>query len=454
MYALNNEQKTAVDAIAALQPRGRLVLSGRAGSGKTYAIARSVSDKKALILAPTHPAKAVLEQELGDSTHKIMTVHSAIGWYKSRDNQLNDVEGYRSAKDALRPAEGLNDEGAGAFFGVDLVIVDESSMVGAFLFGAIEEYAEAFKLPVIYSGDVFQLPPVQDREVIAHQGFDTYTLNSSIRFPAESEIFTLGEDLRQRIEAQAWADAPFVRGGAEVQVITGNQWLAELTRAYQRGESLLAVTSDNESLKRLRGAIRGVEDDELAVGDVVLSKQTDDLFRNGEQLTISSMKKSVRVLHDVPHAVSSLKTLSLSGYNLCFSENDKVAFILDNEYMAEKITRTTKYLFAKDKLTLKQAERILDWLAASNRFELAALATVHKSQGRSVDTVYVDTNTVLKRPHWVAPKNHLRLLYTAITRARKRVVFYEMKGYCERSQTVVQFPQPHSTCEAPALKAA
>ncbi|MBY6006732.1 ATP-binding domain-containing protein, partial [Salipiger bermudensis] len=78
-----------------------------------------------------------------------------------------------------------------------------------------------------------------------------------------------------------------------------------------------------------------------------------------------------------------------------------------------------------------EAARILDWLDEMNEFELSALATVHKSQGRTVDTLYVDTATVLKRPSWLSPRDHKRLLYTALTRARKKVVFYSLTGYAQ-----------------------
>ncbi|MEY8100141.1 C-terminal helicase domain-containing protein, partial [Falsihalocynthiibacter sp. S25ZX9] len=54
-----------------------------------------------------------------------------------------------------------------------------------------------------------------------------------------------------------------------------------------------------------------------------------------------------------------------------------------------------------------------------------------KSQGRYVDTVFIDTSTVFKRPVWLSPEMHKRLLYTAVTRAREQVVFYEMAGCCE-----------------------
>ncbi|MFV1841479.1 MULTISPECIES: ATP-dependent DNA helicase, partial [Phaeobacter] len=425
MNMLNEEQNAVVNAIASMQGGDRLVVSGRAGSGKTYAIANSVSDRKALFLTPTHPARSVLDQELPDKRHKVMTIHSAISWYKGRDNDLEAVEGYRPAKKA-----GRGGESASAFAKADIIIVDEFSMVGSFLFRAVEEYANEFGLPVVYSGDRFQLPPVQDREVITKQGFPTITLNKSMRFSEDSEIFKLGELLRDAIENRPTDDLPCLFGRDAVRVVPGKTWMDGLTSEYSRGGNLLAVTADNDTLRRLRHKVRQVDHDRLCAGDVVMSKQTDDQFRNGERFTIQNVGRDIRILSDVPRCLSRSHELKVNGYALGFDGTNKIAFVLKREKDADKLSKRIHDLYNKGELDRDEAGRVLDWLDGINRFELSTLATVHKSQGRSVDTVYIDTATVLRKPHWLSPITHKRLLYTAITRARKEVVFYQMPTYC------------------------
>jgi primosomal protein N' len=66
MNTLNDEQQTVVNAISKMQHRDRLLVSGRAGSGKTFAIANAVTDREALFLTPTHTARTVLTGELRD----------------------------------------------------------------------------------------------------------------------------------------------------------------------------------------------------------------------------------------------------------------------------------------------------------------------------------------------------------------------------------------------------
>ena len=304
---------------------------------------------------------------------------------------------------------------------------------GSFLFEAIEEYAKEFDLPVVYSGDRFQLPPVRDREVIMDQGFQTITMDCSMRFPKDSEIFRLGEALRERIDGIQNGSVPYLYGGADVQVVSGRNWMTKLTQSYKKGDSLLAVTSDNATLKRLRGSVRGVDHDQLIEGDHVTSKQTDDLFRNGEQFTVAKVEQHLRILEDVPACVCRFNTLQLDGFAITFAEGNREAFILKDDKQVEKHVRRIRSLYSKGKINREAAIRILDWLEQTNSFELSALATVHKSQGRSVDTVYIDTATVLERSAWLSEKDHLRSLYTAITRARKRVVLYAMAGHCAQA---------------------
>ena len=426
MSILNDDQQTVKQAINRMQPGDRLVVSGRAGSGKTYAITHSLADKNALFLTPTHPAQAVLEQELSGRSHKVMTIHKAIGWYQKRDGNLNAVDAHRPAKDAKSRESSLFSE-------VDIIIVDEFSMVGAFLFGAIEEYAHEFNLPVVYSGDHFQLPPVNDREVIMDQGYKTITLNCSIRFPEDSEIFRVGEMLRALIERSPNKDLPCLAGGGAVQEVTGKTWMDKLTYGYNNGANLLAVTSENKTLRRLRNKVRQTQHDQFRPGDVVMSKQTDEVFRNGEELVISEIAPGTQTLEGVPGCVSQTHDLVVQGYTIKFLEPQKVAFVLDNDRGIKTLSNRIRSLYLQGQLNRADAVRILDWIDQINRFELSALTTVHKSQGRSVDTVYIDTSTVLRKPTWLSPKAHKRLLYTAITRARKLVVFYELSGNCQQA---------------------
>ncbi|MCF7699215.1 ATP-dependent DNA helicase [Loktanella sp. M215] len=443
MHTLNEEQQNVKREIQAMRGGDRLVVSGRAGSGKTFAIANSVAERKALFLAPTHQACAVLQQELTAKRHHVATIHRAIGWRQFRDEDANDVDTYKPAKEASRQFADAEGATRAWFPDIDIIVVDEFSMVGSFLFHAVEDYATVFDLPVVYSGDPYQLPPIGDKEVIMDQGFKTITLQESLRFSRNSEIFKLGERLRQTIDTRPNDELPCLYGLADVSVVKVTQWMDDLTAAYKNGDSLLAVASDNATLLHLRGKVRQTDDDRLRAGDIVMSKKTDDLFRNGDELTIQHIAECTHTLNDVPACLSKCGTLELTGFSLAFVERGEVAFILEDPKESKRLARKVRSCLRDRKLNRNQCLRILDWLELPQEFELSALATVHRSQGRSVDTIYIDTDTVAKRPEWLSPVQHKRMLYTAITRARKEVVLYAKQGYCERPKSnVVKLPQP------------
>ncbi len=427
MTHFNSDQLSVMQAIQDMRANDRLLVTGRAGSGKTYAIANSVSGRNALFLTPTHPARVVLDREIPGTRRKVMTIHSAIGWFQVRDDELNPVDRYIPAKEARKRSTVLNPN---LFEAADIIIVDECSMVGSFLFGAIEEYAKEYDLPVVYSGDLCQLPPVGDREVLPDQNFPTIALNQSVRFPADSETFKFGEMLRHMIEHDPDGEIPLFADKGTVRVVAGEEWLTSLADDYAASNNLLAVTSLNKRLKLLREKIRQVGHDRLATGDLVISKQTDELFRNGEQFTVSRIEPETQEV-PMPDDNGGLPNpMTVRGCRVSFLETSREAFILVDEKEADKLAKTIRDLFEVGDLSHKDATKALDWIDQINRFELAALATIHKSQGRTVDTVYIDTRTVAKRPSRLSPVNHKRLLYTAITRARHEVIFYQMKDVC------------------------
>lgn len=339
-FKLNTEQQNLVAAVKSLKKGGRLIGSGRAGSGKTFAISRSVEDRKALFLAPTHPAKAILERELSGTGHRVMTIQGAIGWKKEyAQDGLTPVNTYRPAWKAK------NGRSKSPFGDAEIIIVDESSMVGKFLFNATEDYANEFGLPVVYSGDPLQLPPVNDEEVIHLQGFETIALQESMRFSKDSRIFGLGEELRNSIQHHTNQPFECIFGGGDVEVVSAADWTAGAKTDYAKGASMLAVTSDNRKQRALRAHIRGADDDRLRAGDVVISKQTDELFRNGQISKVLKVEPGQKTLPDVPKCLGLKGELIVNGFYLTFEDCISPAFVFANDDDRGKLRRRVNRLF-------------------------------------------------------------------------------------------------------------
>jgi exodeoxyribonuclease V len=145
---------------AAYEPGGFYLLTGHAGSGKTYLMQRltksMLAKKRRIVLsAPTHKAVAVLARKLAEANIKDVTcrtIHSVLSLTpKPRTDRLV-FERDRNADPVT----------------TDVVVVDECSMVDLELLRHIRRHLpNAF---VLFVGDPAQLPPVGE---VASETFST-----------------------------------------------------------------------------------------------------------------------------------------------------------------------------------------------------------------------------------------------------------------------------------------
>lgn len=139
---------------AAYEPGGYFLLTGHAGSGKTYLMQRLTKSMKAksrriVLSAPTHKAVAVLARKLVGANIKDVpcrTIHSVLSLTpKPRTDRL--------VFERDRDAEPVT---------ADVVVVDECSMVDLELFRHIRRHLpNAF---ILFIGDPAQLPPIGEAE--------------------------------------------------------------------------------------------------------------------------------------------------------------------------------------------------------------------------------------------------------------------------------------------------
>lgn len=143
-------QDRALDEImSAYRPGGRHLLTGYAGTGKSFLMS-TVADlhrrarRKVVLTAPTHKAVAVLRAKVAAAGINVdcLTIHSLLGLQPRADKAETKLIRRKGAK--------VPD--------VDVVIVDEASMLSLELVRHIERWlSHAF---VLYVGDPAQLPPV------------------------------------------------------------------------------------------------------------------------------------------------------------------------------------------------------------------------------------------------------------------------------------------------------
>jgi exodeoxyribonuclease-5 len=145
----SSQQKQALTLIESwinCPAKQKFTLGGYAGSGKTSLIntIKYMLHGKSAVVTYTNKAASVLrDKEIHAATtiHKLMykPVESDEGLHWVRNNSLD----------------------------VDVVIVDEASMLGQ----NIRDDLESYGVPVLYVGDPFQLPPVNEDSVMDHCDF-------------------------------------------------------------------------------------------------------------------------------------------------------------------------------------------------------------------------------------------------------------------------------------------
>jgi hypothetical protein len=134
-----------------------IVLSGYAGTGKTWLLVQliaAVTGLRVAVCAPTHKAVAVITAKLVESqpSGKIWsgTLHALLG-LRLREDRDGGMQ------------LDLDRQDKGTYFeDYDLVVIDEASMVGTQLLSHISEFQRCGRRPcVLYVGDPGQLLPVE-----------------------------------------------------------------------------------------------------------------------------------------------------------------------------------------------------------------------------------------------------------------------------------------------------
>lgn len=201
----NSQQKIydgVVNAVRLHEGRFDCVIRGYAGTGKSTTIARIINKISKFgpiaVTSPTHKANGVLRDMLhnegiGDDT-EVMTIHSFLGLKLVNKKQQQVLE-----YDAMSP---------NAKKMVDVLIVDECSMISSDLYMHIIKQAHRVRRAIIFIGDECQLSPVEPEKpgTIISCSF------------GHGQQFALTEVLRQAMDNPITALATHIRASVETNI--------------------------------------------------------------------------------------------------------------------------------------------------------------------------------------------------------------------------------------------
>ena len=418
------------------------LLRGYAGTGKTSLVAAIVNallslKYKVVLLAPTGRAAKVFASYAGYAAY---TIHKKI----YREKNTADGEGVF--------ALGFNEAADTLFF------VDEASMIpdtdleghfgsGCLLNDLVEFVYNGRNNRLVLIGDVAQLPPVG---LEISPALDRQELAAAYNFRI-TEI-NLTDIMRQAEQSGILYNATRVRGmiggGIEhlvlkaglfpdVSRISGSDLLEEIDTCYGKygEEETIVVCRSNKRANRFNEGIRRTilyREEDFCSGDRIMIVRNNyfwgagydkiDFIANGDMATVRRVGRRMELygfhfvkadlkIDDYEEELSAwlmLDTLMADAPALTYEQNWTLYRAVEADYA---------HIGSKKK-RLEEIRKNEYYNALQIKFAYAV--TCHKAQGGQWDAVFIDqgylTDDMLTDEYW-------RWLYTAITRARKRLYF-------------------------------
>ncbi|MEQ1950902.1 ATP-dependent DNA helicase [Mesorhizobium yinganensis] len=417
-YNLNQGQKAAADAFLAFlfSPDKEFRISGPAGTGKTYLMNYIIDNTmprylemckllgmkpeydEVMMTATTNKAADVLSTACNRPTQ---TVHSFFNLTVKDDYET----GVTSLKRTPRWMVHQN----------KIIFVDESSMIDGELHKTLHEGTLNCKL--VYVGDRHQLAPVhEDLSPVYKIDAPMVELLEPMRNSGQPALMNICAQLRRTVETGVHEPIQIVPG--VIDLLDDQQMQAEIQRHFHKQTheaKIMAYT--NKRVIAYNDHIRGLRalPAEFQVGEYLVCN---GVIHYGK--TTIPVETEVEVMHnaganqilvDEEHKVY----LDINRLRLRTSLGD----VLHDVPVAtnrEHFNQLVKY-YAGVK-NFKKMYNLKNMIADLRPIDAA---TVHKSQGSTYDTVFIDIGNI-------GGCNFLnqvpRLLYVAFSRARSRVFLY------------------------------
>jgi hypothetical protein len=307
------------------------------------------------------------------------TIHKTLGLYVWKD--------FKTGKSNLKERQIVLPNNC-------VVVVDESSMIDTDLMRYIEAHIRnGFNVKYIFVGDEAQLKSVGTNFSVFQLDLPTISLTQPMRQKEDSALFKACEALRSGVF------------GTSVKVGTSHD-ICRIDKAGLHAHLLTDLSETkivtytnkqairyNQLIRRLNGKPSG-----WSVGDYVVVRS----FYEPDSLPLES-------LLEIYSMDLKVNIATVPCYSILFTNGVRAAVAIDPSIIpaAIRLAKADRDYDAVKKLQ----EHILD-------IRDAGAGTTHTAQGSSYDTVIVDLADI-KKCRDVDTRN--RLLYTAVSRARKQV---------------------------------
>lgn len=366
-----------------------LKINGPAGSGKTYLlnelIKQHIIPMSTSFTATTNKAANVVANVINIDT---VTVYSLL--------RLIPFDNYNTGRTELKQT-------AIPQLDCTLIVIDEGYMLTDAVIKYLETATQTY-IKIIYIGDSYQLPPVfYDESPLIHREMRTITLSKIWRTNVP-EIQEISNRFREAVDTLKFGKLESI--GTNVQVVNAMDFMNETINSFK---------SDPDATKILGWTNAKTIAYNNFVNKLLNHKEK---LNTGDRVVINT---PIEVNNKIVFSVDSEATIvnihrgNNKHMGIAFHEvnlsNAAIAHIAVNPADLQK--ELTKY------------KKLKDW---KNFFELKNFfndvrhtyaCTVHKSQGSTYGTVFIDVHDIVKNRNI---KEVARLLYVAVSRASDRVI--------------------------------
>lgn len=404
-------------------------LTGSAGTGKSYLTMQIVKTLELMkisiaVTAPTHKAASVLSELFIKDRLKTTprTIHSFL--------RIKPFIDYERGIEFFKPDKTKKDDGP-----IDVLIVDESSMVGTELYEYILEEIEKGKVTtVIFVGDPNQLLPINGENSSIYELKNQYKLTEIVRQAKDSYIISIANKIKYMIENKSYIPVmEFFNQNFNEEIKYFHNEKEFLDDFYKNDkwylENKIIATHTNKDVDAFNKQVRQTfwnqkkiyELDTLRGGDWLrfndsYSVNQVSLYHNGEEIEIES---AVKQYHDALEIWYWEVKAKNSKHQQKFRVVDPDYLKIFNDKLTAIANLAKRAKFPENKSTWKIFFQTRDMFA---NVQYVFASTMHKLQGSTYEYCYINLFDLAKNRMSLDDK--YRLIYVAITRASKDIKIF------------------------------
>ncbi len=403
MITLSPDQDQALSTLFSALKCGErtLVLAGPAGTGKTTLVRRFLDDvgRPVTMIAPTGKAAARLTQVTG---RPAKTVHSLLYGRVFEDEDGDPV--FSNPRAVTRDQRGV-------------VVCDEASMMGKKVTEELERHLPD-GVQILYVGDREQLQPVRDTW---GPDFDdpTAILTKVHRQASESAIIRLATFVRKGYPWRVLEPfGNYTCNSSRKGLENAARWLMQ-ARLKNASATLLTYTNDTRrALNRMVREMLGRRGP-ICVGDSLVCRRNcfGAEIMNGEVVVVEDFKVVMKSDDPFAEASEMVEASTMVKMRVLTDSGKRRTVYTSPPLLAEGGDRD-QWQDAMDQVTC-DPKLVM-------QAEYGECLTVHSSQGSEWDHVGVVVDDAFEGVSRRSEDEHRRLLYTAVTRAAKRLVVFRV----------------------------